>query len=117
MTAADYVRAAIRARTARIPHLCDNCHWVPSLRGTPTIAPGHRYLLHTAFPDGGTNASDHPWSLKECVACAEDRDLGMRGTHLACCTYCCGTVPCALPFKHDGDHSCRRCAFRTDGAQ
>jgi hypothetical protein len=46
------VTTAVRARTARQPHLCDSCHWTPSLRGVATIQPGHRYLLHTAFPDG-----------------------------------------------------------------
>lgn len=106
----DFARTTVQARTARIAHLCENCHWSPSLRGQPTIFPGHRYLLHTAFPDGLTVTSDAPYSLKECVACAEERDLTMRGTHLACCTFCCGEIPCARPFKHDGDHSCRHCA-------
>jgi hypothetical protein len=63
-----------RARTARRPHLCDSCHWTPSLRGVATIQPGHRYLLHTAFPDGMVNTSDRPYSLKECVACTCERD-------------------------------------------
>jgi hypothetical protein len=96
------------ARTARIPHLCEGCHWTPSLRGVPTILPGHRYLLHTAFPDGLTNTSTAPYTLKECAACASVRDAaGLLG---ACSASCCDTLPCALPFKHDGDHSCRRCA-------
>jgi hypothetical protein len=102
----------VKARTARKPHLCEGCHWTPSLRRVPTILPGHRYLLHTAFPDGPygeINQSNRPYTNKECVACAEERDLTMRGAHLACCTFCCGDIPCALPFKHGGDHSCRRC--------
>jgi hypothetical protein len=100
-----------RARTARRPHLCDSCHWTPSLRGVATIAPGHRYLLHTAFPDGMVNTSDRPYSLKECVACACERDdsAGLLVAE-ACASFCHGTLPCALPLKHDGDHSCRRCA-------
>lgn len=100
----------ITARTARKPHLCDGCHWTPSLRGVPTIAPGHRYLRHTAFPDGEINASDRPYSVTECVACAGERDetapLLVAG---ACSTYCCGETPCALPHRHDGDHQCRQC--------
>jgi hypothetical protein len=100
-----------RARTARRPHLCENCHWTPSLRGVATIQPGHRYLLHTAFPDGLTNTSNAPYTLKECVACAceRDDDAGLLVAN-ACATFCHGTLPCALPLKHDGDHSCRRCA-------
>jgi hypothetical protein len=105
------VTTAVRARTARQPHLCDSCHWTPSLRGVATIQPGHRYLLHTAFPDGMVNTSDRPYSLKECVACTCERDdsagLLVAG---ACASFCHGTLPCALPSKHDGDHSCRRCA-------
>lgn len=102
-----------RARTARVPHFCDGCHWTPSLRGVPTIAPGHRYLIHTAFPGGlgdEINQSDRPYTNKECVACACERDetsgLLVAG---ACSTFCCGDVPCARPHLHDGDHSCRRC--------
>jgi hypothetical protein len=98
------------ARTARIPHLCDSCHWTPALRGMATIAPGHRYLRHVAFPDGEVNTSDHPYALNECVACACQREpsagLLVAG---ACSTFCCGDVPCARPEQHDGDHSCRRC--------
>lgn len=100
----------VKAQTARTPHLCDNCHWTPSLRGIPTIAPGHRYLRHVAFPGDEVNQTDHPLSLTECVACACERDshagLLVAG---ACSTWCCGDVPCARPFRHDGDHSCRRC--------
>lgn len=107
----DYAQTTTKARTARIPHLCDGCHWVPSLRGVPTIAPGHRYLLHAVFPDGVNVVSDRPYTLKECVACLGERDdtapLLAAG---ACSTFCCGEVPCARPHKHDGGHSCRRCA-------
>lgn len=104
-----------RGRTARIAHLCDNCHWAPSLRGQPTIAPGHRYLLHTAFPNSETNQSNRPYSLKECMACLSERDDTAPVLIAdACSTFCCGDVPCARPFKHDGDHSCRRCAFAAE---
>lgn len=103
-----------RARTARKPHLCDGCHWTPSLRGKPTIALGHRYLLHTAFPDGEINQSNRPYTNTECVACAADRDghapLLDAG---ACGTFCHGETPCALPFRHDGDHCCRTCLDHT----
>jgi hypothetical protein len=56
-------------------------------------------------------AHDRPYSLKECVACACERDdsAGLLVAE-ACATFCHGTLPCALPFKHDGDHSCRKCA-------
>lgn len=76
-----------------------------------TIAPGHRYLRHVAFPgDDGHEEGTRPWALNECVACACRREpasgLLVAG---ACSTFCCGDVPCAKPYRHDGDHSCRRC--------
>jgi hypothetical protein len=102
-----------RARTAAIPHKCDGCHFIGSLRGLDTIAPGHRYLIHTAFP-GGDN--DHIYTNAECVACACERDPsnGMLVAG-ACSTFCCGDVPCARPERHDGDHSCRRCYVSSTG--
>lgn len=100
---------ATKAVTARIPHLCDSCHWTPSLRGVATILPGHRYLRHTVFPNDETNQSHRPYSINECVACAEERDSAGLLVAGACSTFCHGTVPCALPRRHDGDHSCRRC--------
>lgn len=103
----------VLARTARKPHSCDGCHWTPSLRGKATIAPGHRYLRHVAFPGDEVNQdSDQPYTNTECIACAEARGATelSRGLALACCTYCCGDVPCALLVRHEGDHSCRRCA-------
>lgn len=104
--------ATVRARTARKAHLCEGCHWTPSLRGQPTIAPGHRYLLHTAFPDGDEITAEHPYSLKECVSCAEEREYAAATIVAgACGTFCCGDVPCARPHPHDGEHSCLRCAF------
>lgn len=105
----------MRARTARIPHLCESCSWTPSLRGVPTIMPGHRYLLHTAFPDGEINTSERPYALKECVSCAEGRTGD--GVLLAgsCSRFCCGVVLCARPYRHDGDHSCRRCVAARAG--
>lgn len=104
--------ATVKALTARKPHMCDSCHWNASLRGVHTITPGHRYLRHVAFPDGEVNTSNRPFSIAECVACAEEREptagLLIAG---ACSTFCCGDTSCALPFKHGGDrHSCRRCA-------
>lgn len=100
---------AVKALTARIPHLCDSCHWTPSLRGVATILPGHRYLRHTVFPNDETNQSNRPYSINECVECAEERDSAGLLVAGACSTFCHGTVPCALPLRHDGDHSCRRC--------
>lgn len=91
-----------KARTARKAHRCDDCR-------RRAIAPGHRYLRHVLFP-GDINTSGKPWTSIECVACAADRDdtapLLAAG---ACATYCCGDLPCARPFGHDLDHSCRRC--------
>lgn len=109
----------VKGVTARKPHLCDNCHWNPSLRGITTIAPGHRYLRHVAFPDGDVNTSDHPVVLIECVACAEERD-SPTGFLVggACTTFCHGDVPCALPFRHGCDrHSCVRCATEAARAE
>lgn len=98
------------ARTARKPRMCDSCHWVPSLRGVATIAPGHRYLRHVAFPGDEANQSDHIVVNTECVACvcAYDPSNGLLVVR-ACSSFCCGDVPCALPYTHRGDHSCRRC--------
>jgi hypothetical protein len=100
---------ATKALTARIPHLCDSCHWTPSLRGMPTILPGHRYLRHTVFPNDETNQSNRPYTLTECVPCAEERDSAGVLVAGASSTFSHGTVPCALPLRHDGDHSCRCC--------
>jgi hypothetical protein len=94
----------VRARTARIAHLCDGCHWGP-FRKVRTIAPGHRYLIHTAFPDREINQSGHPITHKECVSCAVER--GREMTSGACESYCHGITPCALPWSHSGEHSCR----------
>lgn len=100
-----------KALTARVPHVCESCHhWETDLRGKGTILPGHRYLRHTVFPNDETNQSGRPYSINECVACAEERDSAGLLVAGACTTFCHGTVPCALPVKHDGDHSCRQCA-------
>lgn len=100
----------IQARTSRIDRLCDSCHFVASLRGKPTIAAGHRYLRHVAFPGDEVNRSHRPFSNTECVACASERDeyapMLLAG---ACATFCHGVTPCARPFGHDGDHSCKEC--------
>jgi hypothetical protein len=95
----------VKAVTARKRHRCDE-----SWGDIHFIAPGHRYLRHVAFPGDDVNGSDQPWVLRQCVACAEDREYaaGML-TAGACSTFCHGMTPCALPLKHDGDHSCRRC--------
>lgn len=89
-----------RARTARKPRGCD------SYRCGATILTGHRYLVHTALP-GYTEGynGDIPMRLSECVDCAVHRCQD----HLtgACLTFCHGDDPCARPFGHDGDHSCR----------
>lgn len=100
----------IRTHTARVAHFCEGCHPVPSEHDTPTIAPGHRYLLHTAFPDGDLNVGDRPYSVKECIACLSTRDSAAPLLEAgACATYCHGVTPCARPFRHDGDHECKQC--------
>ncbi len=102
----------ITARTARVPHHCEACATLGANQ-PPTITPGHRYLLHTSFPDGYTDTSPHPWSVKECIGHAEERDQSAGMLVAGACTgYCCGDEPCARPFGHpyDEDHSCRRCA-------
>lgn len=95
-----------QARTARKRHRCDEASWT----GLHFIEPGHRYLRFVAFPGSDANGSDRPWVLRQCIACAEDRD-GHEGSLIggACTTFCHGDTPCALPSRHDGDHSCRRC--------
>lgn len=102
--------ATVQARTARVPHLCDSCHWVTGRRGRPLIAPGHRYLRHVAFPDNMVNQSGHPVAHLECVSCASERDSNAALLDAgACGTFCCGVTPCARPFRHSGDCSCLRC--------
>lgn len=97
------------ARTARVAHRCATCDWHTDPDDTPSIAPGHRYLIHVSFPGGpGHEDGTRPWRIKECVSCARERD-GMADLLVAdaCSTYCHGTQPCALPFRHEGDHACR----------
>lgn len=97
-------------RTSRTRRFCDSCHWLASLRGSPTIAPGHRYVRHVTFPGADGNESGRVQVNVECVACLGDREphggLLIAG---ACSTFCHGELPCALPERHAGDHSCRRC--------
>lgn len=101
------------ARTAREPHLCDTCHWMPSLRGVATILPGHRYLLHTAFPgDEGYEEGSRPARLKECATHAIERDDFTATLYGICGSSCCGTTPCALPFEKGApchEHQCGEC--------
>lgn len=92
----------VKAVTARKRHLCDDA-W----SDVHIIAAGHRYLRHVAFPGDDVNPWTRPIVHRQCAACAEDRARSDVG---ACLTHCCGVPPCALPLKHDGDHSCRRCA-------
>jgi hypothetical protein len=105
----------IKGVTARTAHPCENCWRVPSLRDTMNILPGHRYLLHTAFPgDDGFDALERPFSVRECASCAVERDDYNASKYEICGTYCCSTEPCALPFERAGagyghDHVCKRC--------
>jgi hypothetical protein len=101
-------RATMKARTAARAHACQSCR-ESGRRDRLTIATGHRYLLHTAFPDGETVVhGNRPWTINECVSCAVDRNDSWPAG--ACETYCCiGNLPCAMPASHGGDHSCRFC--------
>lgn len=99
----------VKAVTARKQHPCDTDY--PG--GGHVITPGHRYLRHTAFPGDDVNPTDRPWTLTECVACACRRNDGeLLLITTVCLTFCCGDVPCARPVRHDGHHSCQRCARR-----
>lgn len=82
--------AKAEARTARKPHLCEGCHWVASLRGVPTIMPGHRYLIHTTFPDGEYYNGTGPIEHKECIWCFAERAGEDPIVIGACGTFCCG---------------------------
>lgn len=107
----------IFARTARAPHECDTCYWTPSLRGVPTILPGHRYLEHVAFPgDPGFEEGQAPLRHKECASHAIERDDCSATQFGICGSYCHGTNPCVLPFERGAPgHKCvcRECI--TDG--
>lgn len=108
--------STVKAYTARVPHKCDTCHWTPSLRGVATILPGHRYLVHVAFPgDEGYEEGTSPARLRECATHAIERDDFTATSFGICGTYCCGTKPCVLPFDKAGagyghDHTCDQCA-------
>lgn len=92
---------AIRVRTARKPHRCEECR-------TRAIAPGHRYEIHTAFPGHDVLNPDRPIQLKRCMGCAIERGIEAAHSGNACSTYCHGLEPCARPFGHVGDCSCRQ---------
>lgn len=87
-----------QARTARKARRCNT--------DRTKILPGDRYLRAVIFP-GGINTSGQPWVHFECVPCAVSDDRGLDTG--ACLTYCHGVEPCALPFRHGGDHRCHRC--------
>jgi hypothetical protein len=105
------------AVTARKPHFCGSCGRPPGMRGVATILPGHRYLRHVAFPEGSAgeiNQSDRPIVMKECVACATEREVHAGSLEAgACASFCHGETPCARPLRHDDDHECRGCPRRT----
>jgi hypothetical protein len=105
----------VTARTARVGHECDTCYWTPSLRGVATIRPGHRYLLHTAFPgDPGFEEGECPARLKECAFHAIQRDDFTATRYGICGSYCHGTTLCTLPFEKGGpghEHQCRDCVM------
>lgn len=97
----------VKVRTARKPHRCEECCWRSILRG-------HRYEVHTVFPGHDVLNPDRPIQLKRCLACASARDDGAPLTADACGRYCHGRTPCAKPFDHNGECSCREDA-RTGG--
>ena len=91
----------VKVRTARKAHRCEECH-------RTAIGAGHRYQIHTAFPGHDVLNPDRPIQLKRCMGCAIERDVIAAHTGDACGTFCCGTEPCARPFGHTGDCSCRQ---------
>lgn len=108
--------STVKGVTARVAHSCETCDR-KTVNGTYTTAirPGHRYLLHTAFPgDDGFDALERPFSLRECASCAIGRDNFTAHSFGICGSYCHGTNPCVLPFtKGAPGHECfcRDCAI------
>jgi hypothetical protein len=106
--------------TARAAHYCSGCQMHATLDETPAIQPGHRYLRHVGFPGDDGVSGERPWVLRECIACAGEREESdPLIIARACGTYCHGTTPCALPFQPAGvqehQHACRECVrYRGD---
>lgn len=92
---------AIRARTARKAHRCEECRW-------RSILPGHRYEIHTIFPGHDVVSPDRPITLKRCMGHAIAADVAAAFSGRACGTYCHALEPCVRPFGHVGDCSCRQ---------
>jgi hypothetical protein len=116
-TAPNAYNTTFRVRSARKWHLCDSCHFLPSLRGVATIAPGHLYVIHVAFPGADGNESGRVITTTECLRCMNDR-IGYNDVEWhtkACGTFCCGDTACVRRFDHwrlgetDPGHSCHRC--------
>jgi hypothetical protein len=106
--------SAAKGVTARTPHSCETCdRKTANGDWTKSILPGHRYLLHTAFPgDDGFDALERPFSVRECGSCAIERDDFVAHSFGICGTYCHGTNPCVLPFDAAGagfghNHVCK----------
>lgn len=106
---------ATSAHTAREARIChEHNHGGPA----HVIAPGHRYLRLVLFP-GDINTSGRPWVNNKCIACANRYDA-TRGTveggacSANCCVFTTHNSPCALPLGHEGDHSCLRCAAKSE---
>lgn len=104
-----------RGVTAQIKHTCETCSR-KTVNGdwTTPILPGHRYLVHTAFPgDEGFEEGTRPQQLRECASCAIEREDYTATLYGICGSFCCGVEPCVLPFRTPGtaehEHACRRC--------
>lgn len=108
--------STVKGITARVAHSCES-HDRQTVNGdwSKGILPGHRYVLHTAFPgDDGFDSLERPFSIKECASCAIERDDAAATTFGICGTYCHGTTPCALPFERGApghEHFCRECVL------
>lgn len=106
--------STVKAVTARLAHFCSDCQW-RGQQEVPVIAPGHRYLRHVGFPGEDGVSGDRPWVVRECIACAGERDdTDPLLVADACGTFCHGTTPCALPFEKgspDHEHACRECVL------
>lgn len=113
-------QTATSCRTSRRFRRCDHAGC--------RIRRGHRYVRVALFPGHElvprTTLDLHPRPprpavLLQCVGCAvyAGEAYGSEGRFgdeyapglNACETFCCGVDPCARPFNHGGDHSCRRC--------
>lgn len=101
-----------KAITARIAHFCSFCQMRASEDAEPVIPAGHRYVRHVGFPGEDGVTGERPWVLRECIACATEKDDYAPVQAGACGSFCCSTTPCSLPFQKGApghECACRLC--------